>query len=141
MLQHFRWYGRSSPLLRDVSHGVRSLRRSPATALAGSLALALGIGLTATMFSIIYGLLIKGLPFDEPSRIAIVKFIDPRQRGVDAAVTLAEFRQYAAQQHALERLAAYATATVKVSGGGRADHVAARLVHHCASLTLAMAPP
>ena len=81
----------SSSLLRDVRQSMRSLRRSPATVAAGSAALALGIGLTATMFSIIYGLLIKGLPFDDPSRIAVVKLIDPRQPGVDAPVSLGDF--------------------------------------------------
>jgi len=118
----------SSSLLRDVRHGARSLRRSPATAIAGSAALALGIGLTATMFSIIYGLLIKGLPFDEPSRIAVVKFIDPRQPGVDALVTLGDFAQYRTQQRSFETLGAYASATVNVSGGDRADRVEAARV-------------
>ena len=118
----------SSSLLRDIRHGARSLRRSPGTVVAGSAALALGIGLTATMFSIIYGLLIKGLPFDEPARIAIVKLIDPRQPGVDALVSLGDFAHYRAQQRSFETLAAYGTATVNVSGGDRADRVEAARV-------------
>jgi putative ABC transport system permease protein len=118
----------SSSLLRDIRHGARSLRRSPGTVIAGSAALALGIGLTATMFSIIYGLLIKGLPFDEPARIAIVKLIDPRQPGVDALVALGDFAQYRAQQRSFETLSAYATTTVNVSGGDRADRVEAARV-------------
>ena len=118
----------SSSLLRDIRQGARSLRRSPGTVIAGSAALALGIGLTATMFSIIYGLLIKGLPFDEPERIAIVKLIDPRQPGVDALVSLGDFAHYRAQQRSFETLAAYATATVNVSGGDRADRVEAARV-------------
>jgi hypothetical protein len=118
----------SSSLLRDVRQGVRSLRRTPATLVAGSAALALGIGLTATMFSIIYGLLIKGLPFDQPARIAVVKLIDPRQPGVDAPVSLGDYGQYRAQQRSFETLAAYSTMTVNVSGGDRADRVEAALV-------------
>ena len=119
---------RSSSLLRDIRQGIRSLRRSPATVVAGSAALALGIGLTATMFSVIYGLLIKGLPFDEPARIAIIKLIDPRQPGVDAPVSLGDFAHYRAQQRAFETLAAYSMATVNVSGGDRADRVMAARV-------------
>lgn len=118
----------SSSLLRDVRQGARSLRRSPMTVLAGSAALALGIGLTATMFSIIYGLLIKGLPFDEPARIAIVKLIDPRQPGVDAPISLGDLAQYHAQQRSFETIAAYSTATVNVSGGDRPDRVEAARV-------------
>jgi len=111
----------SSSLWRDFRQAARSLRRSPGTVVAGSAALALGIGLAATMFSIIYGLLIKGLPFDEPARIAIVKLINPREPGVDAPVALGDFAQYRARQRSFETLAAYATATVNVSGGDRAD--------------------
>src|SRR3954451_24594783 len=51
----------SGSVLRDVRYGVRSLRRSPGMVAAGVAALALGIGLTTVMFSVIYGLLIKGL--------------------------------------------------------------------------------
>jgi putative ABC transport system permease protein len=111
-----------------VRHGLRSLRRSPATLLAGSAALALGIGLTATMFSVIYGLLLKGLPYEDPSRIAIVKFIDPRRPGVDALVPIEDVARYRAQQRSFETLAAYATATVNVSGGDRPDRVEAAQV-------------
>src|SRR5262245_1440970 len=88
----------SSSILQDVRYGFRSLRRSPGTLVAGSAALALGIGLTTMMFSVIYGLLIKGLPYDDPSRIAVVKFIDPTQPGVDALVPLADVAKYRAQQ-------------------------------------------
>ena len=118
----------STSLLRDVRQGARSLRRSPVTVIAGSAALALGIGLTATMFSIIYGLLIKGLPVDEPERVAIVKLIDPRQPGVDAPISLGDFAQYLSQQRSFETLAAYSPATVNVSGGDRADRVVAARV-------------
>lgn len=114
--------------MRDIRHGFRSLRRSPATFIAGSAALALGIGLTATMFSVIYGLLIKGLPYDDPSRIAIIKFIDPAHPGVDALVTFGDFAQYRTKQRSFETLAAYTTSTVNVSGGDRPDRVAAASV-------------
>jgi putative ABC transport system permease protein len=118
----------SASLWRDVRQGARSLRRSPSTLLAGGAALALGIGLTATMFSIIYGMLIKGLPFDEPSRIAIVKRVDPRQPGVDAPVALGDFARYRAQQRSFETLAAYSTDIINMSGGDRPDRVQAARV-------------
>lgn len=118
----------SSTLSRDVRYGLRSLRRSPGTLIAGSAALALGIGLTTAMFSIIYGLLIKGLPFDEPSRIAVVKYIDPRRPGVDALMPLRDFVRYQGEQHSFETFAAYTATTANVSGGDRPDRVAAARV-------------
>jgi len=124
-----RWrFWRWSSLLRDGRYGARSLRRNPATVVAGSTALALGIGLTAMMFSIIYGLLIKGLPYDEPSRIAVVKYIDPHRPGVDAPIALGDFAQYRAVQRPFEIFAAYAMGTVNVSGGDRPDRLQAARV-------------
>jgi hypothetical protein len=55
----------SASIWRDVRYGFRSLRRSPGVLAAGTAALALGIGLTTMMFSVVYGTLIKGLPFDD----------------------------------------------------------------------------
>jgi putative ABC transport system permease protein len=118
----------SSSIMHDIRYGLRSLRRSPGTLVAGSTALALGIGLTTTMFSVIYGLLIKGLPYDEPSRIAVVKFIDPTRPGVDALVPLGDLTEYRARQRSFESLGGYAMATVNVSGGDRPDRVAAARV-------------
>src|SRR5262245_25731420 len=54
----------STSIWRDVRYGFRSLRRSPGVLAAGTAALALGIGLTTMMFSVVYGTLIKGLPFE-----------------------------------------------------------------------------
>ncbi|HXT17282.1 MAG TPA: ABC transporter permease [Gemmatimonadaceae bacterium] len=115
----------STSVLRDFREGFRSLRRSPATLIAGSAALSLGIGLTVAMFSIIYGLLLKGLPYDNPSRIAVVKLIDPREPGVDALIPFGDLAAYRAQQRSFETLGAYSTSTVNVSGGDRADRVQA----------------
>ena len=56
-------------LLRDVRYGIRALRKSPGVALVATLALTLGIGLTTTMFSIVYGAIMKGLPFPGGDRI------------------------------------------------------------------------
>ena len=62
-----------SALLRDVRYGIRSLAKAPGLAFVATLALTLGIGLTTVMFSIIYGAMMKGLPFDEGDRIVQVE--------------------------------------------------------------------
>src|SRR5688500_9497028 len=106
---------------RDVRYGVRSLRRSPGTVAAGVVALALGIGLTTMMYSVIYGLLIKGLPFEHAERIAMLQHGDPARE--DERVRFGSFVQYARQQRSFEVLGAYSAGTANMTGGDRPDRV------------------
>jgi putative ABC transport system permease protein len=115
-------------LWRDVRYGVRSLRRSPAMVVAGTLALALGIGLTTMMFSIIYGMLIKGLPFDDAPRIAVIKYADPANSDEDTAIPLGDFVRFRARQRSFETVGGYSLGTATVSGGDRPDRVLAARV-------------
>ena len=55
-------------LIQDVRFGLRTLRRSPGFAGATLLTLALGIGMTATVFSVVDNLLINGVPFADADR-------------------------------------------------------------------------
>jgi predicted permease len=113
----------STSLFRDIQHGLRSLRRSPGTLAAGTIALGLGIGLTTMMYSIIYGSLIKGLPFRDGSRIAYVSHTDIKHHNLDAGIVLADFERYAARQRSFETLGGLTRGTATVTGGDRPDRV------------------
>ena len=65
--------------LKDVRYVVRMIAKRPGTSAIAIVALALGIGLTTTMFSIVQGVILRGLPFEagDQKRIA-VKVIDHR---------------------------------------------------------------
>src|SRR2546430_13984990 len=53
----------------DLRYAVRQVRRSPGLTVIAVIALTLGIGLTTTIFSFVYGILLRALPFDEPQQI------------------------------------------------------------------------
>jgi putative ABC transport system permease protein len=114
---------RRGSVWRDVRHGARSLRRSPGLVAAGVAALSLGIGLTTVMFSVIYGLLIKGLPFDEPGRIAMIYRADPAGRGEEDLVPYGDFARYRAEQRSFSAFGAYLQSGGNVSGGDRPERV------------------
>jgi putative ABC transport system permease protein len=55
--------------MKDLRHGFRSLLNTPIWTFTVAATLALGIGLTTAIFSIVYGVLLRRLPYPEPSRL------------------------------------------------------------------------
>jgi predicted permease len=108
-------------LLRDVRFGVRTLLKSPGLSFVATLALTLGIGLTTTMFSIVYGALMKGLPYPDGDRIVVVQRANPA-RGINRQpLPIQDYLDYKAQQRSFTELAATTSGTIYVSGDEKAE--------------------
>jgi hypothetical protein len=124
-------------LVRDVQYGWRALWRNPGTTVMAVIALALGIGLTTVMFSIIYGTLLRGLPFEEGNRIAGVMEANP-SRGVDQQdLSMHDFFAYRDGQKSFETFGAYLPMqTINVSGDERPERLdAARVTAEALKVT------
>lgn len=106
---------------RDIQLGLRTLRKSPGLVLVSTIALTFGIGLTTMMFSIIYGAMLKGLPFEDADRIVAVALRNPEREINRAPFDLADFSDLAAQQTSFERFGGYTGGTMNVSGTERAE--------------------
>ena len=61
----------------DLRYGVRTLARTPGFALAAVLSLAIGIGATTALFSVLQHVAWQPLPYRDPQRLAIVWSLDP----------------------------------------------------------------
>lgn len=59
--------------LTDLRSGFRILTRSPGPALLAIAILAIGIGLTTAMFSIVYGIVLRGLPIERADELVHVQ--------------------------------------------------------------------
>src|SRR5262245_2175744 len=109
-------------ILRDVRYGARTLRKSPALVVVATLALGIGIGLSATMWSIIYGALIKGLPYADGDRIVVVFRANPSRNANDRmGVSIHDYSDYAAQQKSFDAFGGDICGTVNVSGTEKAE--------------------
>src|ERR1051325_6409129 len=62
-------FGCFDELGQDIRYGIRQLRRSPAFAWSSILVLALGIAAVTVVLSIVYGVLLRDLPYDQPDRL------------------------------------------------------------------------
>ena len=85
-----------SSLISDLRYAARELRRRPGFALTAVLSLALGIGATSAVFSVVYGILINPFPYAGADRIMQLSLRDPagRFRGVGmSAAQLDQLRQ------------------------------------------------
>ena len=104
--------------LHDLRYGARMIVKRPGTSAIAIVALALGIGLTTTMFSIVEGVILRGLPFPESDRIMYVtRATVQRPDGRDNAPAhdLVDWR---AQQKVFESLAGYFNQSVTIATDG-----------------------
>ena len=93
----------------------RILLKRPGTSALAVVALALGIGLTTTMFSIVNGVILRGLPFERPDRIVVVGAYDRKQAGPPrpGGLPAADYLELRAAQRSFEDLAASASFDVR----------------------------
>src|SRR5216110_2146422 len=68
-------------LIKDISFGIRSLLKRPGFTLIAVITLALGIGASTAIFSVVNAVLLRPLPYKDPERLAIV-WDDLRNRNV-----------------------------------------------------------
>jgi putative ABC transport system permease protein len=120
-----------STIVQDLKFAVRTLGRTPAFTAVAVLTLALGIGATTAIFSIVHGVLMKPLPYANPERLANI-WVD---LGVGnqslPAVSPNDFRDYQQRSRLFESFAAAsgpgvvgATGALSGSGDGReTEHV------------------
>lgn len=105
---------------KDVRHALRLLRRDPAFTVAALATLALGIGLSTTIFSVAYGVLWRPLPYPAPDRLVIVSASQQTDAGPRTYWNWAP-RSYDGLRPLVgtfEHLSAYAPTDVYLTGRG-----------------------
>jgi predicted permease len=91
-------------LLQDVRYGIRTLVRQPGFAATAILTLALGIGATTAIFSVVNAVVLRPMPFDEPDRVVVVTNRNLKTGNRNTTVSGPDFRDWRDQSRSFEAL-------------------------------------
>ena len=128
----------AAQMLRDARHAVRQLVRTPVFTVVAVLTIALGVGATSAVFSVVNGVLLRPLPFKDPDALVRVHEIVPQfGRFLVAPATFLDWR---AQNQVFERLVASFTPTETLTGGSEPERVQAARVSWDTFDALGVAP-
>jgi MacB-like periplasmic core domain/FtsX-like permease family len=108
-------------LLQDLRYGIRTFVRQPAFSLTAILALALGIGANTAVFSVVYGVLLKPLPYPDPG--ALIYMHDTYPAVTFASVSAAKYLALRSGNRSLEALGAHTPGNVTLTGGAEPEQV------------------
>ena len=110
-------------IFQDIRYGLRTFARQPGFAATAVLALALGIGANTAVFSVVYAVLLKPLPFAQPEQLIYVHDTYPAVSV--ASVSWPKFVALRDGNRTLSSLAAIAPGNVTITGRGEPQQIVA----------------
>ena len=105
-------------VVSDCRYGLRQLRKNLVATAVMVFTLALGIGATTAIFSVVYGVLLRPLPYSEPNRIVAV--FEVNSQGGWSRLADPNFDDFREQNRSFEAIAKYDSGVASVSGAGLA---------------------
>jgi predicted permease len=108
-------------LIKDIRYGVRGLVKHPGFTTIVVLTLALGIGASTAIFSIVDSVLLRRLPYRNAERIVAIQELNPAGKRIQ--ITSANFYDWRTQQTVFEHLAAIKTTTTNLALSDHAERI------------------
>jgi putative ABC transport system permease protein len=108
-------------ILKDIRYGIRSLLKHPGFTAIVVVTLAVGIGASSAIFSVVNTVLLRPLPYRQADRIVAIQELD--QNGKRVQVTPANFLDWRAQNTVFEQLAAILTRPANLALADTAERI------------------
>jgi putative ABC transport system permease protein len=125
-------------IAHDLRFAFRQLRKAPGFTLTVVFTLALGIGTTTTIFSLVEGVLLRPLPFSQPDRLVLLG--DHIGGGQNTPVTAREIGTYAKATSAFSSTGGYIMLSYEISGSTIPEEIQAARFTSGVFLTLGVQP-
>jgi putative ABC transport system permease protein len=104
-------------VISDCRFGARQLRKNLGASTIMVFTLALAIGATTAIFSVVYGVLLRPLPYSEPGRIMAI--FEVNSKGGWSRLADPNFDDFRDQNHSFQTIGKYGSDVVSVSGGSQ----------------------
>ncbi len=114
-------------LLADCRYALRVLGRAKGFAVVTIFTLALGIGATSAIFSVVQGVVLAPLPYKEPDRLVLVLLYNQRLKS-SIYLSYSDFRDWCRNSRSFARMAAFTPQEFDLSSPGTPEHLSGQLV-------------
>ncbi len=112
-------------LIQDLRYGLRILLKRPGFTAVAVAALALGIGANSAIFSVVNGVVLRALPYKDPSRLAIVwsrlSSLEGKPASPEYPVSAGDFVDWRDQNQSFEQIAAFHSRPFNITGTGEPE--------------------
>jgi predicted permease len=112
-----------STFFQDLRYGFRMLRKSPGFTLVALIALALGIGANTALFSVVYGVLLKPLPYAQGKELVVLHQEFPKANAMNVGFSVKELNDYREQAKSLAQIEEYHQMSFILLDGQEPDEV------------------
>jgi len=106
-------------LLQDIRYGWRVLARNPGFTAIGVVTLAIGIGASTAIFSVVDTVLLRPLPYRQPDQLVVVSETLPGMSADEIGVSAGEYQDYRDRNRSFSQVAAYESAGFNLTGAGQ----------------------